>query len=378
MRLSKKKHSMFVQPRSLFCAIFLSGAVIAPGLAHASTVMTPSQMRLEAEKARSQQFDFEATCGVDGVSSLSLGYPAYAAQDPSYPPEMAKCVVFGNQDQARFLCMCADLEDPVTGDVPADKLPKLGNPETGPDAFDSFEELCTGQFNAACGPFPEPLEVECGNEKGECGLFARGNKREGGLNHAYAGCECYEGFAWELSQNFNEDFFLDQAGADALCAAQLDSCNRSVNDPVLHDFQSLPASAYTHRSFGCMAETEERLDECVVYSGNAEGQDSFQCFCSGTEMAGEVDVDRDGAAQGMAQACGELLTRCEQFDPEGSDEQDESEKDWPEDEGGSTWEDILDALGCRAAPSSGFGFQSLLGFGALILLGGRFRRRRGE
>lgn len=373
MRMSKKIHSLSVRPRTRFGAMLFFGALIAPGLAHASTVMTPSQMRLEAEKARNQVFDFEVTCGVNGVSSLILDQPGYADTCPSYPPALAKCLVFGNQDQARYLCMCADSHDPVSGDVPADEIPKLVGSVPGSKALDAFEELCTGRFTAACGPFPESVEARCQNEAGKCGLLARGNRRDGGFNNAHSLCACEEGFVWESAQEFKDEFLLDQASANALCTAQLESCNRSVKDPVLHDFQSLPAGAYTNRMFGCRSETKERLDECVVHSRDGEAEDSFRCYCSGTELSGEVYVDGGGVAQGMAKACGDLLTRCEHFEPDPPDPEDD-EEDEPKDDEELSWEEIFDALGCRAAPSSGFG--SLLGVWGAFLLGVRFRRRR--
>lgn len=364
--------------------MLLSSFLVAPGLAQASKIMPRSEMRRVAQQARGGEYDFEVTCDASGSSTFRLGYPGYAADGPLYPPEMAKCTIFGNQDQARYLCMCADLEDPVAGWIPGGELPTAFDPATGVSAFDAFESLCTSRFSSACGPFPDPVEVHCADEFGECTLDARGFRRDGGLNALSSDCYCSDGPGWFISQELNEDISLDRAGADQLCKAQLESCSGGDRDPVFHDFQLGDKNDYGSSRYGCSQELEDRYDECGIFVNRGGTDASYRCDCAGNYISGELDIDEKELATFLATSCTDLLIRCEDFAPEEDEEEDDDEDEedtehCPEDEDDHApdWEDILDALGCRAAPGTGFGFQSLLGFGMVIILGGRLRRRRG-
>lgn len=392
MRLSKKHSFRASQHRSVFGVMLLVGTVISPSLAQASADMLPSQMRREALKVRSADFHFEASCGVDGMDSLSVHHEDYDADNPDYPPELAKCMIFGNQDQARYICLCADLKDPVTGDIAAGKIPSLDD-ESDMHPYEQFEDLCNAKFNTACGPFPEPIEMECESARGECSLYAQGNKREGGLNYVTTDCYCDgDELGWSLDQQLKKGVSLDRAQADKLCKAQLASCE-GEQKPVIHDFQSQHGSAYNLSRFMCAQESDTRYDACLVKVRDGGAQAEYRCDCSGNYLEGEFPISQEGLASEMASACDDRLRRCEKFEPD-MDEDD----DWPDDEASEdesqeksedtedtedtkdsmpSLEDIFEAWGCRAAPGSGFGFQSLLGFGALLLLGGRFRRRRG-
>lgn len=387
MGLKKDKQIMSPSARKFFGMLLCSGVLAVPSVGDASSLMTRSEMLKQVQMARGKEFTFEATCGVGGMGFLTIGTPHYSDGDPGYPPEMAKCIIFGSQDQARSICLCADLEDPVEEAIGGDKIPSLDEGFHGPDVFEALEDLCTGQFNAVCGPFAESVDVDCENEAGECMIFGHGSQREGGLNVVGSGCECFEGSMWYLEQELKSDIELDVATANGLCEAQLREC-QGGSGPVLHDFHTQNADAYSLSQLGCDQDGQGRYDECLVALQDDKDKADFRCDCSGTLLSGEIDVNKDNAASSLHAACKERLVVCEGIEPE------EDEDPWPEGEEGpvpekkdpwpeddsceSVWEDILDALGCRAVPSNAFGFQSLLGFGAFIMLSARFRRRRGE
>lgn len=367
-----EKSIMSVWSRNLCRLLLFTGVLGVPALGHASNLMTRSEMRKEAEKARGRAYNFEVTCDVEGAGSLEIRPSWFADVEPTYPPELARCMVFGNQDRARYVCLCADTEDPVAGTIGRDKIPSLKKGPAGPDAFDAFDELCTGQFNAACGPFPEPVEAICENDDGECFMIGHGNRREGELSVVGSGCECSDGSVWYLQQDLKDELALDQSTASGLCDAQLASC-QGESGPVLHDFQTCDGDAYSRGRFGCVDDEDERYDECVIEVRDDGAHAKFRCDCSGNYVSGEVEVDREGTARSMYAGCRERLHYCKGFDP--VDDNDDGDDDpWPSD---SAWKDFLDALGCRAVPSTGFGFRSLLGLGMLIALSTRFRRRRG-
>lgn len=385
---SNKTMNTANQP-GLFRVMLLAGALIAPSIAQASPVMTSSQMRREAQKTRNGEFHFEANCGIDGLASLRVSREHYSAEEPAYPPDLAKCLVFGNQDQARYICLCADLQDPVTGTISGDKIPTLGDPGDF-DPFDSLRDLCTTQFQATCGPFAEPVEAHCGSYHGECSVTARGNQRDGGLNSVSGDCECMDNdTAWFISQELKQDIALDKAQADDLCEAQLASCE-GVFAPVFHDFQSKNADAYKQTEFGCAFGGDIRYDECMLVHREGDANAEYQCYCSGTDAQGEVAVASEFVADKLAGACQAQLVACKAFDPVDEDGWPDDEDDWPDDDddGDDDWPDddddddepslgdIFDMLGCRATPSSNLGPHTLFGFAALIGLGAFIRRRR--
>lgn len=403
MRNFKKQESMFIQPRSLLRLALLSGLLIAPGLAHAAANMTRAEMIHQVENHQGDSFSFEASCNEGGLGSLSVGSRvAHFDDGPAHPPEFVKCLLFGNQDQGRYICTCADLEEPVTGHIPGEQIPSLGDPSEGKSYFESFDELCMEKFNSICGPFPERVKASCSNEQGYCMFSGAGNQREGQLNVLGSECECHGGRAWLVEQNLKKGIALDQSDADALCEAQLASCS-GEQEPIFHDFQNLERDKYETMTFACAEEQEMRYDECYISARDGGEQAMYHCECNGAFISGEVELGSEGVASSMDESCTALLDRCK--DVQGDDEEEEEEEgtdDWPDDDEedteewpddddeedtekpsddqdkGTTWEDIVDALGCRATPTSGFGFQSMLGFAALMLLGGRLRRKRGE
>lgn len=381
MRLKKEQRIMLPRSRKLFGTLLCSSVLAVPSMGHASSLMTRSEMYKQVQMARGKEFTFEATCGVGGMGSLTFGTPQYSDGEPDYPPEMAKCIIFGNQDQARSICLCADLKDPVVAAIGGDKIPSLDEGSHGsPEFFDALEDMCTGQFNTVCGPFAESVDAYCENEAGECSLFGHGNQREGGLNVVSSGCDCFEGPMWYLEQELKSDIELDTATANGLCQAQLAEC-QGGSGPVLHAFQTQNADAYSLNQLGCAKDGEGRYDECLVALQDGKDKADFRCDCAGTMLSGELDLNKDNAASSLHAACEERLVVCQGIEPEEKEGPwpDEKEDPWPgDDPSESTWEDILDALGCRAVPSNAFGFQSLLGFGAFIMLSARFRRRRGE
>lgn len=386
MRTSGKNKNLSFNRGIGLTAMMLVGAVVASSQAQAAPgkgakVMTIEQMRAEAQKARGESFLFETWCDATGSQSLSILEGAYAREEPPYPPELAKCLVSGSQDGAKYVCLCADREEAFTGTIDGSLIPELKNEDEeedegeSEDSFEAFSDLCRNKFNEVCGPFVEPVEAYCEDERGDCRFSATGNVRNEKYNSVHAGCYCRDQRNWSIHQDLVEDFAMGVDSARDLCEVQLAGCRPSM-DPIFFDFQNLDLTAYEESSITCTQEGPNRYDRCTLERDRESGDFSYECYCTGEDVSGSVLGATGSAANTMYEICELQLSHCEDFGVE------EKDDDWPEEEDEDKpsldIDDVLDALGCRAAPTSGFGFQSLLGFSALILLGGCFRRRRGK
>lgn len=391
MRLSKKNQGQSLLHQSVFASMLLAGVIVSPSLVRAAVsnqagieIMTVAQMRQNSRKARGKaNFKFETMCGVNGMESLDFDFDHYSDAKLLYPPEMAKCIIFGNQDRARYVCMCADLEDALTGTISGGLIPQIDNfEEEGDDdeddAYEAFSRFCRAQFNQACGPFPEIVDEYCESERGDCEFRASGTTRDGQYNEVRAGCYCEQGRNWSISQELNEEFTLGGKSGEEMCQAQLAACEPG-NEDVFFDFQNRGLDAYSSSKARCARYEDRgsRYDRCRVETSEDGTQLIYDCFCSGTETEGNEELVVSGVADAMWATCERQLDRCKTFpsqiDDEDEEELPEEEKTDDEEEPSVDIGDIFDALGCRAASNSGFG--AFLGLGVVILLGGRFRRR---
>lgn len=367
----------------------------------------------KAEERRS--FHFETSCGSDGGGSLTIseGYSA-AADDVDYPPELAKCLVFGNQDRARYICLCADREEAITGQIDGASIPSIEEssrpgPE-GSERFNSFSKMCRDQFSKACGPFPEPIEVACANEAAECMMSVRGGKRDAGYDRVYGQCALQNGTGWSIHQVLKGDFAIDQAGLQSRCEASLAAFVDENADADFLDVQNQAGDQFSSQSYSCAHNADGRSDDCWVSASETGDWQQFECDCSGNKRAGRTQVRLDESASALRKVCESALDSCKGFEPKKPEMPDGWPDDWdkdkpadpnqttggdePDDNGGTgprtggplpdsqegndPGADIKDAakwLGCRAALRDEEGLPTILGFGALVLLG-RLRRRK--
>lgn len=418
---------IFSHHRKLLGVATLTWALTAPRMAAATTttklipsnpVVFSNENHLGAQGKDSdadpakQFFSFETSCNANGPGNASLG-PNYAADDSgdSFPNRPTRCVLFGDQDQARYICLCEDRPEAIAGDVDPAIFPSfddLPEPEPGPGpqvrpVFKALSDMCVTQFNEVCGPFPEPIEVSCRDEQVSCQFEARGTKRDAAYTQMQSNCSCRGSSSWDLYQTFEADFSTDEAELTAQCEASLLSCKNSTA-PDFMEFQNRPSDEFTTQHLGCSQSIGPRYDSCWIHDSEQGSQPTFRCDCSGNEASGVVERSLERSAAALYDACQSALSDCEDFEPKEPDfpdifpppvdppeEEAEAEDDATQDEDGgcpsqgadelpdcgvdvNAIQEVLKQLGCRTTPRSELGFGSTLGLALVLLLGRIFRR----
>lgn len=387
---------MSLNEKSILGVMLLSTVIGLPRAAQASGPPSPADSIRQAQDAKGPDFEFDVNCDQDGVGSMSLHLKNYANPNAALS-NSPKCLVYGNQNGAISMCRCEDLEEPVIEELTPSQLPDMSDTSSIVKTSDRIKEFCVSKFHSVCGPFAKPIETSCENERGHCRLSIRGDARDGDYNRASTTCGCGQRTAWMLSQRFKEDFVIQETDADAMCTAQLESC-QEPNQPVLHDFQAGSADAFHESSVRCLDRSDERSDACVVSLMDGETRANYSCGCSGTPIAGDIHIGQESLASSLFDACDGMLARCKFFDPqeeEESEDGEDTEGDEDIDDGEDTegdadivdgedtegdapndpsLGDIVDSIGCRSASGSDFGLRPPLGLGLFILLG--LRRRR--
>lgn len=356
---------------------------------------------------------FDTTCNAFGRGILSVGLGGYAAKNElDRSPDLANCLVFGNQDQGHYICLCSDRDEAVSGKIDAEEIPTLDEgvgsgiepSPIEPKYVKEFEDMCLAKFNSACGPFPERVEASCSDGRSRCEMRAIGTQRDSGHDFADGRCYCEDGSSWTMKQRFEESFSPDEATVQAQCEASLTACSTGTV-PEFAGFQNKPGAAFSMQRVDCRGYTPGKTDECWIRAQGSESPHLYECDCRGNTISGEIDVMLEQSARDLYASCEALLEKCEEFEPntpkfpgfppaeEAPDIDDQNGQDdsAPEigeggdvpDKGQQTplqpaqdierFRDVVEKLGCQTIPHQGSGFGSGLGFLALALLSG-FRR----
>lgn len=402
------------------------GSGVTAATAHASAT---DQLSSSSMTRPGQSFGFDARCGLADDAEADIWKLGFRRGEPALVKQRHGCVIHGDHDSARYSCFCAHQEQPLVGDLEATKIPTLRSFSELDLIFvkDSLVELCQENFQAHCGPLPEPRLADCGTPtRNFCKVSMRGDLKDGGYNLFEESCFCEGKRRWESAQRLSVAIGSPGVSAEQRCEAQLERCSAG-EAPRFDPVQMLDPMGYTDQELSCSTTTKGRTDLCRVKVEESGARVGYYCSCDGAERGGSVLATTELGAKSLYNRCLDFLEQCSEikdsddsgddcdtssssdedcedadtssadddsddtdFDDESGDTSSASDEDevnpneeptetgtgGPDPESQPKPSDVLESLGCRAT-SGGSGSGALLGWGVIGLLGsGCFRRRR--
>lgn len=354
---------------------------------------------------------FEVSCGLSGYGSLDVSSGQFVS-DGLVPPEKAGCVLFGDKTNPRYLCLCSDLAEPLSGKIDPKLIPDLNKPEQ--ENSTALHRLCETKLHTTCGPFAKPLKQACENAKGNCALYMAGHHRNDDFDIYDAHCRCEDGRSMRVSQRHRKSFGFERGSAGRVCKDSLRFCEPGGN-PVFQTSQRLAPSNFVNEDLRCARQNGKYVDQCTILSEGEGTTHRYECmFGQSDGIYGVLNASEESGVVQRWNQCQDLLDRSPQGS-QGKDKKDsqspESKKQDPESglpepennphdpehaDPGSTHpmpgkgkplpgplpkrepgnnEVKSNASGCRNVSPHNDGFRSLLSLGFLLAITGLRRRR---